>query len=155
MKDDIIEKMIFYRKKAFTLIELMIVMAVIAILVGIILPSFKGMKDEAQYSKVLGDLRTLQTALESFSIHNKQQFPETGPNWQDQLMNSSPKLIDKIMIDPFSPTKSPYQYLVTGPYYVIWSVGLEKDSKVLSVNPQTGKVIEQSKPIWVSNSDEQ
>ena len=60
----------YFSLLGFTLIELMIVMAVIAILVGIILPSFKGMKDEAQYSKVLGDLRTLQTAVESFSIHN-------------------------------------------------------------------------------------
>ncbi|MBN1521956.1 MAG: prepilin-type N-terminal cleavage/methylation domain-containing protein [Candidatus Aureabacteria bacterium] len=139
----------------FTLIELMIVMAVIAILVGIILPSFKGMKDEAQYSKVLGDLRTLQTAVESFSIHNNQQFPEMGPDWQNQLLNSSPKLIDKVMLDPFSPTNSPYQYVVTGPYYVVWSVGLEKNGKILSINPQTGKVIQQGKPIWVSNSDEQ
>jgi len=142
-------------KKGFTLIELMIVMAVIAILVGIILPSFKGMKDEANYSKVLGDLRTLQTAVESFSIHNDQKFPKMGPDWQNQLLNSSPKLIDKIMIDPFSPTKSPYQYNVTGSYYVIWSVGVEKNGKILSINPQTGKVIQQGKPIFVSNSDEQ
>ena len=139
----------------FTLIELMIVMAVIAILVGIILPSFKGMKDEAQYSKVLGDLRTLQTAVESFSIHNKQEFPKMGPDWQKQLIDSRPKLIDKTMIDPFSLTKAPYQYVVTGPYYVISSVGLEKNGKVLSVNPQSGKIIEQGNPTWVSNSEEQ
>ena len=142
------------KRKAFTLIELMIVMAVIAILIGIILPSFKGMKDEAQYSKVRGDLRTLQTAVESFSIHHGQKFPEMGPDWQKQLLNSKPKLIEKEMIDPFSPEKKPYQYVVTGNYYVIWSVGVDGKGKVLSINPQTGKVIKQGDPIWVSNFGE-
>jgi prepilin-type N-terminal cleavage/methylation domain-containing protein len=142
------------RSRGFTLIELMIVMAVIAILVGIILPSFKGMKNEALYSKVQGDLRTLQTAVESFSIHHNQQFPVMGPGWQDQLLNSSPRLIDKIMTDPFSPTNEPYQYMLIGTNYAIWSAGLKKTGKVLSIDPQTGKVRDLNDPIWVSNSDE-
>ncbi len=142
-------------KRAFTLIELMIVMAVIAILIGIILPSFKGMKDEAQYSKVRGDLRTLQTAVESFSIHHGQNFPKMGDDWQKQLLTAQPKLIEKEMIDPFSPQKKPYQYFVSGNYYVIWSVGVDGKGKVLSINPQTGKVIFQGNPIYVTNSGEQ
>lgn len=142
-------------RKAFTLIELMIVMAVIAILVGIILPRFKGMKEEALYAKVIGDLGTLQTAVESFSIHHQQNFPEMEPNWQNHLLKSHPKLINKIMIDPFSPAKAPYQYILSGPNYVIWSVGIEKNGKVLSINPQTGKINQQGNPIWASNSDEQ
>jgi prepilin-type N-terminal cleavage/methylation domain-containing protein len=141
------------KTKGFTLIELMIVMAVIAILIGIILPSFKGMRNEAQFSKTQGDLRTLQTAVESFSIHNKQEFPKMDPDWQEQLLKAQPKIIEKIMKDPFSPTNSPYQYMMTGSYYVIWSVGLEKNGKVLSINPETGKVIAQGKPIYVSNGE--
>ncbi|MCK5708142.1 MAG: prepilin-type N-terminal cleavage/methylation domain-containing protein [Candidatus Aureabacteria bacterium] len=138
----------------FTLIELMIVMAVIAILVGIILPSFKGMKDEATFSKVKGDLSTLQTAVESFSIHHNQDFPKMGADWQKQLLASRPKLIDKAMIDPFSPIKAPYQYVVTGSYYVIWSVGIEKNGKVLSINPLTGKINMQGKPELATNGEE-
>ena len=35
------------RKRGFTLIELLVVISVIAILVGIAIPRFKGMQDEA------------------------------------------------------------------------------------------------------------
>jgi ornithine carbamoyltransferase len=65
-------------KKGFTLIEMLIVIAVISILIGIALPRFKGMQDEGNIAKAKGELRTLQTAVESYRIHNT-AYPATYP----------------------------------------------------------------------------
>lgn len=141
-------------KKAFTLIELMIVMAVIAILMGLILPSFKGMKEEAQHSRVQGDLRTLQTAIESYYIHHENQYPQSGDDWQKALLNSSPKILQKELIDPFSMEKKTYSYLLTGFYYVIWSKGFKNDGIINKIDSETGKLFITGSPIRVSNSDQ-
>ena len=133
--------------------ELMIVMAVIAILMGLILPSFKGVKEEAQHSRVMGDLRTLQTALESYFIHHDNQYPAAGADWQKALLEATPKILQKNLTDPFSANKQPYFYMVNGFYYAIWSVGFKKDGSVGKVDEKTGKVTVNSEPIWVSNGD--
>lgn len=142
------------RRSAFTLIELMIVMAVIAILMGLILPSFKGMKEEAQHSRVLGDLRTLQTALESYFIHNENQYPAQNAEWQGTLLGAQPKILKKVLIDPFNPEKKPYSYILSGMYYAIWSSGFKNDGAVVKIEPQTGKVIVKGTPILVTNGED-
>jgi prepilin-type N-terminal cleavage/methylation domain-containing protein len=53
-------------KKAFTLIELMIVIAVIAILSTIALIGFRGVQDAARDSNRLATIRSLQNALERY-----------------------------------------------------------------------------------------
>lgn len=72
-------------KKGFTLIELLIVIAVISILIGIALPRFKGMQEEGKIAQAKAELRTLQTAVESYYIHNNNTYPATGAAWQTAL----------------------------------------------------------------------
>ena len=50
-------------KRGFTLIEMMIVMAVVSILVAIIIPSYRGMQDEAWQVKAEKELQTIQEYL--------------------------------------------------------------------------------------------
>lgn len=59
-------------KKAFTLIELLIVVAIIAILAAIAVPNFLEAQTRAKVARVKNDLRTMATAIESYQIdHNK------------------------------------------------------------------------------------
>ncbi len=57
-------------KKAFTLIELLIVVAIIAILAAIAVPNFLEAQTRAKIARVLSDQRTYATALETYQIDN-------------------------------------------------------------------------------------
>lgn len=55
-------------KKAFTLIELLIVVAIIAILAAIAVPNFLEAQTRAKVARVMSDQRTYATALETYQI---------------------------------------------------------------------------------------
>lgn len=55
-------------KSAFTLIELLIVVAIIGILAAIAVPNFLNAQVRAKVSRVHADMRTLATALESYRV---------------------------------------------------------------------------------------
>ncbi len=56
--------------KAFTLIELLIVVAIIAILAAIAVPNFLEAQVRSKVSRVKSDLRTLATGMESYYVDN-------------------------------------------------------------------------------------
>lgn len=111
-------------RKGFTLIELLIVIAVISILIGIALPRFRGMQDEGNIAKAKGELRTLQTAVESYYIHNNNAYPA---NLTDLIATTTkPLIVSSIPADPFSATGAAYVYTRGGTnskFYIIYSVG--------------------------------
>lgn len=111
------------RKSGFTLIELLIVIAVISILIGIAIPRFRGMQEEGNIAKAKGELRTLQTAVESYYIHNANTYPATDLT---ALPNQTPQIVDEVYDDPFAAAGTDYGYDNGGTnnaYYVIYSVG--------------------------------
>lgn len=114
-------------KKGFTIIELLVVIAVIAILVGIALPRFKGMQDEGNISKAKAELRTLQSAIESYYIHNNNAYPATGAAaLQTALAAATPSIITYVPTDPFSSSGADYGYVLGGTnnkFYVVYSAG--------------------------------
>lgn len=109
-------------KKGFTLIELLIVIAVISILIGIALPRFKGMQDEGNIAKAKGELRTLQTAVESYYIHNNTTYPTA----LSDVTTATPRIISSVPADPFDSASAAYGYVRGGTnnrFYVIFSDG--------------------------------
>lgn len=110
------------RRRGFTLIELIIVIAVISILISIALPRFKGMQDEGNIAKAKGELRTLQTAVESYYIHNNQSYPSA----LSAITTANPSIVTSIPTDPFNSGSGGYAYSRGGTnnkFYVIYSVG--------------------------------
>jgi general secretion pathway protein G len=141
-------------RKGFTLIELLIVIAVIAILISIALPRFKGMQDEGNIAKAKGELRTLQTGIESFYIKNK-AYP-TSAQGLAILTTQVPQLIETVPDDPFRAPTNKYKYAVSpnGKLYTVMSVGPGGDPADTVTIDDDGVVTEgtAASNIFVSNA---
>jgi len=143
------------RRKGFTLIELLVVISVIAILVGIAIPRFKGMQDEANQSKAKGELRVLQTAIESHYMNAAPNaYPATSTTvCASDLNDDSPLIIGEALVDPFEGGTTEYNYILDsgGNYYVIFSTGPDGVADITSIN--TSGVLQGSNDddIYVTN----
>ncbi len=58
------------KRHAFTLIELLIVVAIIAILAAIAVPNFLEAQTRSKISRVKSDMRTLATGIEAYAVDN-------------------------------------------------------------------------------------
>lgn len=67
-----IEKLRKQRRKgaAFTLIEMVLVLAIVALLVGAGIVHLTGVLDEGKYQRVRGDISTLTSALRTYEMGN-------------------------------------------------------------------------------------
>ncbi len=61
--------------RGFTLIELLIVVAIIAILAAIAVPNFLEAQVRSKVSRVKADMRTLATAIETYTVDNNKPMP--------------------------------------------------------------------------------
>ncbi len=64
--------------KGFTLIELIIVVAIIAILAAILIPNFLHARAEAASASCEGNLKQIATALQEYAVDNGGQYPSTS-----------------------------------------------------------------------------
>ena len=129
------------RKKGFTIIEMLIVIAIIAVLVGIALPRLRSMQMEGDYAKAAGELRTLQAAVESFYIHNSRAYPSqatsVSTSWQSAITAAVPQIIGGTLDDAFL-TGTQYSYATSASsnseYYVIFSVGPDRAADITAIS---------------------
>lgn len=66
------------KSAGFTLVEIMIVVAIIALLAAIAVPGFLRARKRSQASKILNDLRMIDSAVDQYAI-------ETGKKTGDQV----------------------------------------------------------------------
>jgi prepilin-type N-terminal cleavage/methylation domain-containing protein/prepilin-type processing-associated H-X9-DG protein len=74
------------RRAAFTLVELLVVIGIIAVLISLLLPALNRAREQARSTKCLSNLRQLSMATMGFCNENKGSFPGQGgsgghPNW--------------------------------------------------------------------------
>jgi len=68
----IARKTSFYcRIRAFTLVEIMVVVAIVAMLVSLALPGFLRVRKRSQAAAVKNDLRILEIAVDQYAIENR------------------------------------------------------------------------------------
>src|SRR5207248_9612770 len=61
-------KKLHHRRGGFTLVEIMIVVAIIALLAAIAVPGFLRARKRSQASKILNDLRMIDGAVDQYAI---------------------------------------------------------------------------------------
>jgi prepilin-type N-terminal cleavage/methylation domain-containing protein len=90
------------RKKAFTLIELLIVVAIIAILAAIAVPNFLEAQVRSKCARAKTDMRTLKVALESYRVDtNKYPPDEFGPVLMYRWLTTPVSYITSVLYSPF------------------------------------------------------
>ena len=95
--------------RAFTLIELLIVVAIIAVLAAIAIPNFLEAQTRAKAARAKSDLRTAATALEAYATDNQSHYPNDNPRADLDGFLNAPELTTpiayisslKAIIDPF------------------------------------------------------
>jgi general secretion pathway protein G len=106
------------KQRGFTLIELMVVLAIIGVLAALIVPNVLGRADDARITAARTDVGNLMQALKLYKLDN-QRFPTTEqglnalilkPTTEPVPVNWKPYL-DKLPSDPWG---RPYQYLNPG-----------------------------------------
>jgi len=80
------------RQKGFTLVEIMIVVAIIALLAAIAVPGFLRARKRSQASRILNDLRMIDSALDQYAIENnkKSNVPVRTADWTSYIKKGSP-----------------------------------------------------------------
>ena len=68
--------------RAFTLIEMLTVIAIIVVLAGILLPALKSAMERARFTEAKSDIANLQAALASYALDFGMYPPDRG-TWQD------------------------------------------------------------------------
>ncbi|MEE9403619.1 MAG: type II secretion system protein [Algisphaera sp.] len=67
-----------FKRSAFTLIDLLVVLSIIALLVGILLPALGRARDAAKSTVCLSHLRTLGQAMGMYHVDHRMTYPQPG-----------------------------------------------------------------------------
>ncbi len=101
--------------RAFTLIELLIVVAIIAILAAIAIPNFLEAQTRSKLSRVRADMRSIALAIEAYSVEHN-QIPPVKSTFEGALLERLHHLttpiayISAVPRDPFVRRRPPLYY---------------------------------------------
>ncbi len=114
-------------KKGFTLVEIMIVVAIIAALAAIAIPNLLRARVNANESGAIAAVRTISSALESY---RSVQSPPAYPDSLGDLVNATPAYLDD-RFDGATPSVQGYNFT--------YSQG-SNDQYALTASPATANV---------------
>jgi general secretion pathway protein G len=120
------------RRRAFSLIELLVVLVILALLAGIVLPRFLARQGDAQVAAAKSQIGQFKSALRLYMLDNNGQPPTTEQGLQALVEepSTSPrpakwsKYLEMPAI-PLDPWKNPYEYSADGTDYLIQCWGAD------------------------------
>jgi general secretion pathway protein G len=115
-------------RRAFTLIELLLVLVILAVLAAVVIPNLTGRVEQARRTGTITEINNLCGAMKNFEIDNG-RFPTSGEGLQAlvekpaDLPNWTHKYIDEVPLDKWG-----RPYLYQGPD----TVGDEEEFQIIS-----------------------
>jgi general secretion pathway protein G len=116
-------------RRAFTLVEMLLVITIIGILAAMVVPKMIGRTDQARKAAVANDLAAIKTALDAFEVDNG-YYPKGKNGLMDLLQMPRDArawhgpYLEKLPMDPW---QDPYIYEFPGKhnpgFYDVYSAG--------------------------------
>jgi prepilin-type N-terminal cleavage/methylation domain-containing protein len=95
------------RRGGFTLVEIMIVVAIIALLAAIAVPGFLRARKRSQASRIINDLRLIDSAVDQYAIetNKKSGDPVAITDWTNYLKKGTNLYLtgNDILTNPYGP----------------------------------------------------
>ncbi len=124
-----------FASKAFTLLEIMMVVIIIGIMAALVVPRMAGQKTRAQKAKAMNEIDSLKTALKTFEMHVG-RYPTSEEGLQ-ALMEKPSDVNEQEWDGPYldanevpkDPWGNDYQYVSPGQNnkdFDLWSFGPDK-----------------------------
>ncbi len=127
-------------RKAFTLIELLIVVAIIGILAAIAVPNFMNAKMRATIARMQSDMKAIGDAMAMYRLDNKCFFPNQGSNPANEMkyLTTPIQYIASIPHDPYrKPGLSKYGSTTQNYDYTSYGSGCRTDWCIHGLGPDT------------------
>lgn len=112
-----------HRERGFSLIELMVVIAIIAMLATVVAVNVLGNLEDASVAKAQADIKSFETAIVAYRIAFK-RFP-TQEEGLDALINNEKRNFLSQKAIPQDPWGNDYIYTLDGSEYRIVSLGAD------------------------------
>jgi len=133
-------------RRAFTLIEILVVVAIIATLASVVVLTLSGKTDEAREARAKSDISTLETAVEAFRL-DMRRYPAQDeglavlvhrPETEEAGRWKGP-YVKRLIRDPWD---TPYGYVYPGPHnensFDLLSYGADKQEGGEGINADIG-----------------
>ena len=137
--------------RGFSILEMLVVLAVISILIGLVFPNFQRMRELTKLTRAQAETKTIKVAVESAYV-NKRIYPAASLTpvaayfGNDTWLNTSPatpKIISTPLDDPYTSAVDEYYYVVgttsqASNFYVICSRGPNGNVNVTAAEINSG-----------------
>jgi type II secretion system protein G len=129
-------------QRGFTLLEMMVVVAIIAILAAILIPNFTRARAQAQTSACMGNVKIIATALELYFTDHQQYPAATGSNVDSAFVATMAGYLSQVPVDPAAGTSTSYYQITTTQAssnngvagYTIWCPGSHDPATLTTIN---------------------
>ena len=128
-------------ERGFTLLEMMVVVAIIAILAAILIPNFTRARAQAMTSACMGNMKMIATALELYYTDN-QSYPAANNKAVQSLGLTG--YLNQTPVDPAAPGNASYTVTTANASdnggiagYQIWCPGTHDPATLTKINNGT------------------